>query len=90
MTLFESLYLEKKGVEYLKQTQDHQRIAWMIYEYGKDMVRDRMRTYFESKYIHSVVDYKTNIQKLSNPEAQDRSAYWEIIKEYEKNARRDN
>lgn len=91
MTQFESLFLEKKGDKYTKQTQDQQKIAWMVWEYGKDMIRERMRLYFNSlDYVHSIADFKSNFQKIGNPDTKDLSKYWEIIGEHEKRARGNN
>ena len=88
---FYSLYLEKKSIPYSKyesKTYDPRRIAWMVREYGKELVRERMRLYFDSNdYVHSIMDFKTNFQKLGNPTTSDLSKYWEIIGEHEKRAR---
>lgn len=91
LSQFHSLYLEKKGTsysDYESKTYDPRRIAWMIREYGKELVRERMRLYLESNdYVHSISDFKANFQKLGNPNTSDLSKYWDIL---EKHERRDN
>lgn len=91
LSQFYSLYLEKKSVPYSKyesKTYDPRRIAWMVREYGKELVRERMRLYFDSNdYNHSIADFKNNFQKIGNPDTSDLSKYWDIIGEHEKRAR---
>lgn len=91
LSQFYSLYLEKKSVPYSKyenKTYDPRRVAWMVREYGKELVRERMRLYFDSiEYDHSIADFKANFQKLGNPDTSDLSKYWDIIGEHEKRAR---
>lgn len=88
LSQFHSLYLERKGTsysEYESKTYDPRRIAWMIREYGKELVRERMRLYLESNdYVHSIGDFKTNFQKLGNPDTTDLSKYWDIVEKHER------
>lgn len=91
---FRSLYSEKKGIsysEYESKTFDPRRMAWMVREYGVELVKERMRLYFDSnEFLHSINDFKTNFQKIGKPDTSDLSNYFNIIGEFEKRARGNN
>jgi hypothetical protein len=90
VAIFDQLYLAKFGVPYLKTTdieRDMHFLGWMIRDFGKDEVMNRMKMYFNSDdHKFTISDFRSSFKSLIAPEQGDTTEYWKILEGYKKGA----